>query len=309
MKVAWLAVAIGFGAACGKSRSPAPAPAVAIDAAAPPAIDAAPALRGPIVIDRISVHTDETAIDQPALAASLRASMLATGAFTGPDHAGPMARVDVTLAATVRPAQGGDPAGAVVACEVTLHWLSEATAGDEPAPHAHVAATRPLGAAAARKPDDAVRALAADVIAAAGRDLGAREHERALPIDQLAPLFGSADEQQVTWSLELAGARKARALVPAITPLVKRPPPVRDAAISALVAIGDPSAVAAITSAVDFDDRDALSTAIEAAIALGGPDADDFLELIATGHHDSDLAARARDGLRRLARRVDAGTP
>src|SRR5205823_1427404 len=112
-----------------------------------------------------------------------------------------------------------------------------------------------------------------------------------------------ADDQQVVWALELAGARKARALVPRITPLLGRAPPIRDAAITALVAIGDPSAVSAIAAAVDFEDRDALATAIEAAIALGGPDAEDFLEMIATGHHDRDLAARAREGLRRMARR------
>jgi hypothetical protein len=166
-----------------------------------------------------------------------------------------------------------------------------------------------MAAASGHHPDDAERALATDVIAAAGRELGAREHERALAVGELSKQLGSADEQQVTWALELAGARRLHALLPAITPLVKQPPPVRDAAIAALVSIGDPSAVAAITGAVDFEDRDALSTAIEAAIALGGPDADDFLQMIATGHHDSELAARARDGLRRLERRPDAGAP
>jgi hypothetical protein len=310
-------IALVLGAACGKHASE---PATGSASAAPP-IDAAPVAAapdaagpptGPIVIDRVSVRTDDAVLDANTLAGALRDSMLNTDAFVGADHAGAPAKVEVTLAATVRAADAGkhQPPVAVVAAEVDLHWLSGIASVDEPAPHAHLAIERALAGAAAAHPDDAVRALATDVMTAAGRDLAAREHERLLPVTALGPLLASADEQQVTWALDLAGAHKARALVKDITPLVKRPPPVRDAAIAALVAIGDPSAVSAIAGAVDFDDREQLTTAIEAAIALGGPDADDFLEMIATGHHDSDLASRAKEGLERIARRnPDAGAP
>jgi hypothetical protein len=306
-------------AACGKRAGSGPATSSAssgppIDAApvaaTPP--DAADAPAGPIIVDRVSVRTDDAELDANALAAALRDSMLHTDAFVGADHPGSPAKVEVTLAATVRPGDAAkhEPPVAVVAAQVDVRWLSGIASVDEPAPHAHLAIERALAGAAAAHPDDAVRALATDVMTAAGRDLAAREHERALPVSSLGPLLASADEQQVTWALDLAGARRARALVKDITPLVKRPSPVREAAIAALVAIGDPSAVSAIAGAVDFDDRDQLTTAIEAAIALGGPDADDFLQMIATGHHDADLAARAKEGLDRIARRSsDAGAP
>jgi hypothetical protein len=311
--IAFLVAAAGCGKRSATGAASGAASGPVIDAA--PAVvivaDAAPPPTGPIVVDRVSVRSDAAALDANALAAALRDAMLASGAFVGADHTGAPAKVEVTVAATVRPgdATRHDPPVAVVAAQIDVRWLSGVASIDEPAPHAHLAIERALAGAAAAHPDDALRALAADVMAAAGRDLAAREHERALPIASLGPLLESADEQQVTWALDLAGARRARALVKQITPLVKRPPPVREAAIAALVAIGDPSAVSAIAGAADFDDREQLTTAIEAAIALGGPDADDFLQMIATGHHDADLASRAREGLERIARRTDAGVP
>ena len=67
-------------------------------------------------------------------------------------------------------------------------------------------------------------------------------------------------------------------------------------------AIGDPAAMDGIAAAIDFNDPVALGAGIEAAVALGGPDAVDFLELMAN-HHDHALAARAAAALDRLRQR------
>ena len=41
---------------------------------------------------------------------------------------------------------------------------------------------------------------------------------------------------------------------------------------------------------------------IEAVSAIGGDEAAEFLEYVATGHSDSDLRSRAREGLERIGR-------
>jgi hypothetical protein len=279
------------GAGAGGARHGAAGPGADVGSAPPP---------GPVALGPITVRTDEDSLDPDQLGRTLRAGLVRTPGFVAADRPGLAARVELTVAATVRPAAAGRPAMAVVACEAQVRWRHESS---EPAPHAHVAASRELDPGQARHPDAAIKTLARDVVAAAARDLATREAERTLPAGRLAPLLGSSDEQEVLWGLELAGARRARALIPMIAPLLRGSPPVHDAAITALVAIGDPSAVSAIASSVDFEDRAQLETAIEAAVALGGTDAREFLELIATGHHDPDLAARARNGLRRLAQR------
>ncbi|MCE9577300.1 MAG: hypothetical protein K8W52_29395 [Deltaproteobacteria bacterium] len=267
------------------------APAVIDAAIAPPVVPP-----GPLALARIDVKSDAPAIDTAAIAAAVRAGLYASGEYVGPDQPGTKARARITVGATVRPAAGRDPAQAVVAIEAAV----DLPGTEEPTLRAQVAAARPI----ARRADPAQiqRGLAETVAAAVAVDLVAREHARLAPVAELAAMFASQDEQAVAWALELAGARRAQSLVKAIVPLVRRPEPVGPAAVAALVAIGDPSAMSGLADAVDFNDPVALGIAIEAAVALGGPDANDFLELIAN-HHDPRLAARAKDGLARIKRR------
>ncbi len=297
-----LVALLALGACRGRAR-PADDAAAARDA--PVAIDGAVAPPvvppGPLALARIDVTSDAPGIDTAAIAAAVRAGLYASGAFVGPELPGTRARARITVGATVRPAEGGEPAQAVVAIEAAV----ELPGTDEPRLRAQIAAARPI----ARRADPAQvqRALAETIAAAIAIELVAREHARRLPAAELAPLFASADATAVVWALELAGARKAP-LVKAIVPLVRRPDPIGPAAIAALVAIGDPAAVAGLADAVDFTNPVALGAAIEAAVALGGPDANDFLELIAN-HHDPRLAARAKDGLARIKRREAGAAP
>lgn len=115
------------------------------------------------------------------------------------------------------------------------------------------------------------------------------------------PGLADPDPEAVAWALLVIAARKPPGLVDAIVPLVDQPPPVGDAAITALVALGDPRAVKALTDGVDLADRERLTTVIEACIAIGGPDAEDFLRVL-TSHADPDIAAHSARGLARLRR-------
>ena len=83
--------------------------------------------------------------------------------------------------------------------------------------------------------------------------------------------------------------------------LLDRPAPVGAAARAALVALADPASVPALTARVDLTDPAGLAATIDAVSAIGGPDAEAFLQVL-SAHADRTIADHARAGLRRLAR-------
>jgi hypothetical protein len=104
--------------------------------------------------------------------------------------------------------------------------------------------------------------------------------------------------------LRLAGDRQlADALPVADNALHSDDAEVRAAAFSALVAIANPDAVDALTRDVDFSDHETLAQIIEAVSAIGGADAEAFLEFVATGHPDDAIRGKARSHLGRLRAR------
>jgi hypothetical protein len=83
--------------------------------------------------------------------------------------------------------------------------------------------------------------------------------------------------------------------------------PVRDAALGALLALGDGRTVHELTHSRSMKDRREMRKILDAIAALGGDEARDYLNFVAEGHTDEEIrtmAAAARD---RLARRYDAG--
>jgi HEAT repeat protein len=147
---------------------------------------------------------------------------------------------------------------------------------------------------AERAVDEAAAGLAADqaLRSASDDDLVARVSA------------GGGDPAQLSWLFVLCGERHLSAAIdPIARQLAAADADVRAAALTALVAIGDPRAVAALVHDVDFQDYDRLRTLIEAVTALGGEDAVDFLEFVASGHPDADIKRRASEGLERLRRR------
>lgn len=134
-------------------------------------------------------------------------------------------------------------------------------------------------------------------------DLGARV--RAWAADDLAPYLTSQDPAAVHWALVLVAERgPTPGLAPLVVPLLRGEEPLRDAAITALVALGDPVAVPALTDLTDLADRTALTTIVEAVIAIGGEDARDYLNVMAS-HRDPTIALHAKEGLARLDKRAN----
>jgi hypothetical protein len=290
-----VAVAAIGAPACRKRE--APAPVVAADADAGTAT--VPAI---VVLDEVRVTRVEprraAALDEAALAARARAALIA-GAIVAPDAAPPGARrIRATLALSDDVHPAGDGVQVVVAVEAALAWVDR-PAGELPGDR--VIAQRTVAAGEA---EAAAVALADETVGAVGAELAAR---RALQIGDDAGLLAALDGEEperLRFALGLVGERRLRPAAPRLLVLLRHDDAaVAGAALGALVALGDPRQVSAIVDGVDFADHDRLRTLLEAVTALGGPDAVEFLEFVASGHPDAELRERASEGIRRIERR------
>jgi hypothetical protein len=126
---------------------------------------------------------------------------------------------------------------------------------------------------------------------------------RAGPPGDLARVATTAEVELAAWAIELAAERRDPNVRAAAVAGLGASPRLRAASIQYLVALGDPENVKHIAHAADFASPDELATIIEAVTALGGEEARAFLEMMAAGASDPDLAERAQQGLDRIDRR------
>jgi hypothetical protein len=112
-------------------------------------------------------------------------------------------------------------------------------------------------------------------------------------------------------AIRAVGARKLRDEAPTLLKLLGDPDePTRDAALGALIALGDRRAVSELTRTRSLRDRHEMRKIIEAISILGGQEADDYLSFVAATHDDDEIRAEAAAARVRLARREnDAVAP
>jgi len=148
--------------------------------------------------------------------------------------------------------------------------------------------------------DAAISARAGGAIDVSVRGLIEKERLRGAPAADLATaLRGSTDI--ALWALDLiADRRELRLLDDVVAQLTARDEKVAQAAITTLVALGERSAVGPLTKLADFQDYEQLRVLIEASASLGGDDAIEFLEFVASGHPDDEIKELAADALKRL---------
>lgn len=130
---------------------------------------------------------------------------------------------------------------------------------------------------------------------------------------QLLAALSDADFDLRGEAIRAAGLRRERAAVPQLAQLLKsEDADLRDLSLGALVEIGDRSAVPAITRAAPFRDVRELPKILDAVAALGGDEAQAYLEFVATSHEHEAIRELAREALGRFARRhapPDQGAP
>jgi hypothetical protein len=143
------------------------------------------------------------------------------------------------------------------------------------------------------------RALADAASALAQRD-GIRRGDEATVIAALV----SEDTDVRTEAFRAVGLRHLNGALPKLTELLRSPDhELRDAAIGALVELGDRRAVKPLVDLVEFSDLDMMRRIIDAVGMLGGDEARDYLEFIASGHETPAVRELANAALDRLKRR------
>jgi hypothetical protein len=112
-------------------------------------------------------------------------------------------------------------------------------------------------------------------------------------------------------AIRVVGERKLRDEVPTLLRLLSDPDErTRDAALGALIALGDRRAVSELTRTRSLRDRHEMRKIIEAIAILGGQEADQYLSFVAATHDDDEIRAAATAARARMERREsDAVAP
>ena len=189
---------------------------------------------------------------------------------------------------------------AVIALESALVWQD---GSERPAPWSNLIVERPVSRHELSNIAGILATLAEHSMREMGEGLIARERVRVGGVEAVRQGLASGDSDTRLWSLELCAARRSVELFDEVARVLSSTDSSeRDRAIAALVAMGDPRAVDLLARRAPFDDLDLLPAVIDGIITLGGDDAVEYLEFVASGHPEDDIRQRARQGLSRLKR-------
>jgi hypothetical protein len=261
-------------------------------------------------------------VDAEALERALRARLLATGLFAD-DDASPAAppavtRVEIQIAldgaeieqkgvarARVRLHLETRPADAPGALVETIEATGEQTYDIPPRAPAK-GAGKGAPPAPPKEPlyEGLVQRVAGDLLA----DVVARSRVAHGGPDAIHAALAADGGTLRLEAIRAVGEQHVSAEVPRLLALLDDPEETtRDAALGALIALGDRRAVTALTRSRSLRDRRELGKIIEALSALGGQEADDYLAFVASSHDDEDIRAQATAARARLLRRADSG--
>ncbi len=248
-------------------------------------------------------------IDPEALRGAVRDRLVGSGLFaTAGADAGSSPRADVdvrVLGETVEVGATGE-ARARVGLAIATH------PGDAPGAVSAAldgAATQRYAARARRGADQAAEtALAVRIAGELIDDFVARRRlHQGSPAALHAALAADGGELREE-AIRVAGERQMRDEAPRLLKLLDDPDErTRDAALGALIAMGDRRAVSVLTRSRSLRDRREMRKIIEAVSILGGQEADDYLSFVAASHDDDDIRAAAAAARERLLRRQGAG--
>jgi len=150
---------------------------------------------------------------------------------------------------------------------------------------------------------EADRSAVKDVLDGVLDDLLYQAELTVAPPQRLAAALAEKDPTRLAAAVEIAAVRRTREAVPALLRLLHHEDErVADRAIGALVAIGDRRAVKPLTRLADFKDTARMAKLLDAIGSLGGPEAKEYLEFVASGHDDADIRNLASEALERMNR-------
>jgi len=146
-------------------------------------------------------------------------------------------------------------------------------------------------------------ALLDAAVASAARGLDAQAGLALADDRAVLAAIGRGEDDLRILAARLAASRKVKGAGAHIARLLDNPrQEVRDAAMGALVELRDPSAVRPLIESARSDDPAAQLRVVEALAAIGGEEAAQYLELLASGSEEEDIREAASRARERLAR-------
>lgn len=126
----------------------------------------------------------------------------------------------------------------------------------------------------------------------------------------IAQALMSADGDLRLEAVRIVGARKLTAQLPTVIRLLSDgDEATRDAALGAVVALGDRSAIKALADSRQMRDSYEMSKVVDGVASLGGQEARDYLSFVADTHDDPDIRKMAQAALMRLKMREAKSAP
>jgi hypothetical protein len=258
---------------------------------------------GAVVVNRAAAATvagESIRVDDAALAAKARDALARAGIFalTGVTGKEPRANVAIAIDALGE----GEPPDPEIAVEVrvrievvpsgagTARYGEDAAAvGQVPAGHGVVYLGAAFQRLAERTTEDLLLAYA--------------ERQRLwLAADaDVARALASDNPELRLEAIRIAGTRKLRAQLPTLIHLLTDvDEATRDAALGAVVVMGDRTAVRALTESRQMRDGYEMTKILDAVATLGGQEASDYLSFVSETHDDPDVRKVAKAALDRL---------
>ncbi len=227
-------------------------------------------------------------------------AMVASAIEVPPGRSAKRAEIHLSARSLVTPATAETQGSVTVALESVVHWID---GSDAIAPRAAVMIEVPLPSEIPEEVNAILEDLSLRIILKLAESIAAQESLRTAEDEAIVAVLAdsSGDASLIGWAMQLVAERKlASAIDPLIAYLGSEDTNLAFQTIPALVAIGDPRAVAALVNHVHFDNYEQLSVAMEAISAIGGQDAIEFLEFVASGHQDKELRDRAQASIQRI---------
>lgn len=282
---------------CSKRRDAAPAAAAEDDAGAE--VDSRPER---VVISRIELQglpdNRAAALDQRALGRVVAAVLDESGVFAADLGAVPATHQPRVAAIEIGAHYEAADGVARLAVELRVAWADR---GSDPAPRESVLVEYPV--ADEVETDSSLAARMVPLLRSAAMLLARKEAVRSGDAAALAEVFATAtpDVELQLWALTVVrDNRRADGFDAAVAALGAPSRDVRERAVGALIALGDPRAVKPIADATATTDVPFVLIAIEAAGSLGGDEAESFLEFLAGGHSDAEVRTAAERALARV---------
>jgi len=264
-------------------------------------------LLGSIAIAPMEGDADESLlVDREALAQKVRSQVLQTGVFAGEAMANTrpgaaVAKIRISLSMEVVRAEAKAAVHASVRLNVSTFPTGVAAShfGEDAQANAEMIYDPEAQPETKRVMQRLAESAVADLIAA----YIARQRLWTAAPQILHATLVSPSETRLD-AIRVVAARKLKDEVPTLIGLLSDDEEtIRDTALGALVALGDPRAVPALTKSRSMKDGREMRKIIDAIAALGGQEAADYLNFVAEAHEDEEIRGMAKAGLVRLKKR------